>query len=394
MVKSPPMKIPEIAHSLSEAVGARAAAADRAGRLPEEDIQDLREAGYLGLNIPKEFGGFGLGMRDTVDAQLALSRGSASTAIVAAMQFQVFGNEQLARAWSDEHFEQFSRAAAQGALFNSAASEPRMGSPSRGGLPETCAQQTPEGWQLSGRKTWVTGGRHLTHLLVRCRIEDQHAVVLVENGTPGVVWEETWRQALSLRASDSHDVYFENVCLPAENLIERGSGRAQPNPWFPMMLASVYLGVGLGARDAAIRYALERVPTALGKPIASLPKIQRQIGEIDIALRAARSLLLETAARWDNEPRPAMPAITAAKQFACQAAADVTEQALQLAGGAALGPGLPFERYFRDARAGMMQPPSGDTAFEALGRAAIDSVHENNVHSWYTDGRKRQAGTE
>jgi alkylation response protein AidB-like acyl-CoA dehydrogenase len=366
------MHIIDLARSLAAELASRAGPADRAGRLPEADIRALRESGYLGLNIPKEYGGFGLGMRDTVAAQLELAQGSASTAIVAAMQFQIFGNEMLSRSWSQEHYEQFSREAARGALFNSAASEPQLGSPSRGGLPETYAQSRPEGWCLNGHKTWTTGGRHLTYMLVRCRIDGQHAVLLVPNETPGVRWEETWRAALSLRASDSHDVYFNDVLLPKGHLVERSIGRPQPNPWFPMMLAAVYLGTGLAARNDAIRYALDRVPSALGKPIASLPKVQRQIGEMDLALRAASSLLLESAENWDAAPQPAMPAITAAKQFACETAAQVTEQALQIAGGAALGPDLPFERYFRDTRAGMMQPPSGDTAFEALGQAAIE----------------------
>ena len=133
----------------------------------------------------------------------------------------------------------------------------------------------------------------------------------------------------------------------------------------------------MAARHHVIRYALERVPTALGKPIATLPKIQRQIGEIDIALQAARALLFEVAAEWTerDEDRPQMVArIAAAKTVVTETANKVTDQALQIAGGTSITKALPLERFFRDVRAGAMQPPAGDTALELVGRAAIAAV--------------------
>ena len=130
----------------------------------------------------------------------------------------------------------------------------------------------------------------------------------------------------------------------------------------------------MAARNRVIQFALERVPTALGKPIATLPKIQRQIGEIDVALQAARSLLFDVAAEWtgDDADRRKMSArIAAAKTMVTETANKVTDQALRIAGGSSITKALPLERYFRDVRAGAMQPPSGDTALEMVGRAAI-----------------------
>ena len=109
---------------------------------------------------------------------------------------------------------------------------------------------------------------------------------------------ETWQGALGLRASDSHDAVFRDVAVRHEDVIEAGEQKAAPNVWFATLLAAVYLGAALAARDAVIRYALERTPSALGRSIATLPSIQRQIGEIDVALSAARALLLEVAGEW------------------------------------------------------------------------------------------------
>ena len=303
-----------IAGDLASQFRTRADEADRHSKLPIEDIDALKSSGYLFLNIPKSFGGFGLSLRECAEAQLTLARGSASTALVAAMQLQVFG----------------------AAL--------------------DC-------------KTWTTGGRHLTHMLVKAMCNNEASVFLVEQNCPGIRWEETWKNALSVRASDSHDIYFENCQVPGENLIQpQPDPPFAKSPWFPMMLAAVYLESAIAARNAVIQYALERVPTALGKPIATLPKIQRQIGELDMPLRAARCLLLDTADTWNGN----IARITTAKHFAVSVANDVTEKALLIAGGRALTSSLPLERYFRDVRAGQMQPPSGDTALEIIGKNAID----------------------
>lgn len=169
-------------------------------------------------------------------------------------------------------------------------------------------------------------------------------------------------------------MYFRDVVVPRENLIETGDAKARPNVWFAMMLSAVYLGTAIAARDAVVRFALERTPTALGRPIAALPKIQRQIGEIDFRLQAARALLLEIAGEWtgQDEARDAfMPRVAAAKMAVTAAAIESTERALEVAGGAALTRSLPLERFFRDVRAGLMQPPAGDTALEMIGRAAL-----------------------
>ena len=141
-------------------------------------------------------------------------------------------------------------------------------------------------------------------------------------------------------------------------------------PWAPMLFSTPYLGAGPAARDAVVRYALERVPKALGKSISTLPKIQRLIGEVDVQLMAARALLLEVADDEDSPPAR----VAAAKQYAVEVANSVTEQCVRIAGAAGLSRCLPLERFFRDARAGHMHPPNGDTAYETVGKGAIESL--------------------
>ena len=373
-----PRNVRETGRVLGESCALRATQADREARLPEEDLRALKESGYLGVSIPLEYGGAGLSLRECAEAQIELARGSASTALVAAMHLQVFGHARETRPWPDAVFVQFCRAATrQGALFNSVASEPEMGSPSRGGRFRTAARPAPGGehFIVNGYKTWVTGGRHLTHLLVRVSVGGEASVLWMPNDLPGMTWIPAWERALGLRASESHDLRLENVVVPAGNLIARGGQKEPPNLWFPAMLTAVYLGAALAARDAFIRYALERVPPALGKPIATLPSIRRQVGEMDAELQAAAALFREAAAAWrgdESRRQFAFTRLVAAKHIVLATAARVTEQALRAAGGRALTDALPLERYFRDVRPGFAQPPSGDAALELIGRAALE----------------------
>ena len=366
-----------LGQQLAQQIAPRADAADRAGKLPPEDMQLLRESGYLTLSVPAEFGGQGASLRDCIEAQLALATASCSTAIVAAMQLHIFGNARETHPWPQPYFEQFCRAAVEEkALFNSVASEPTLGSPSRGGAFHTHAVKTPDGWRINGHKNWSTGGKHLDYLLVGLSIEGESALIVVPNHIEGVEWVETWGDSLSLRASDSHDVYFRDVIVPAENLVQRGkSEKRLPNAWFPMLVSATYLGAALAARDTIIRYALDRVPTALGKPIATLPKIQRQVGEVDLALQTARLFLLDVASQWQGDAasfQSMYPKIIAAKHLATETAITVTDQVMRIAGGNAIAHTLPFERFFRDARGGIAHPPSGDSALEMIGKAAIE----------------------
>lgn len=367
----------ELGRTIACEIEPHASQSDLERSISPSDLQTLCKHNYHLLSIPKQYGGLGYSLRDCVVAQMELAQGNASVAMIAAMQLQIFGHHREVHEWPEKIIRRLSILALnEGALFNSAASEPELGSPSRGGIFQTRAESDPQSdsIRINGRKTWITGGKHLSYLLVRLDYQGKAGIALVENHLKGMQWEETWEDSLSLRASESHDVVFKDVLVPKDNLFLPLQGKSQPNLWFPMMLASVYLGVAIAARNKLVAYTHERIPTALGKPIATLPSIQRQIGELEIPLQAARALLMEVASEWDPSRisnQDYYPRVAAAKQFVVQAAAEATEHTLKIVGGRSLTARYPFERYFRDVRAGMMQPPSGDTAYETVGKSIL-----------------------
>ena len=383
-------RIVGLADSLAERFAARAGEHDRAGSFPLENYADLHEAGYLRLIVPREYGGEGADLFEMVLAQERLARGDGSTAMAVDMTFHLIGRLAETRQWPEPIFADIcTRIAAEGALINAAATEPDLGSPSRGGMPATRAEPTVGGWLVNGHKQFVSMAPALRYFVVGVALpaapdlpDGATANAIVTANTPGVRLEDTWVDALSLRTSGSNDLWLDNVFVPAERIVDvRAAGVAPPQrspvqmAWFSLTLAAVYLGIGQAASDSACAYARERVPTALGRPIASLPNIQRRVGVMQVQLDAARALLHQTARSWVEQPelRPTLtPAIAATKYLCTNAAIAATDQALRVAGGFGLTRGLPLERYYRDVRAGLTHPPSDDQALELVGRAALE----------------------
>ena len=139
-------------------------------------------------------------------------------------------------------------------------------------------------------------------------------------------------------------------------------------------MAATYLGVGWAALEEMTRYAKSRVPSALGKPISSLENVQRNIGEMELSLKAAQLLLLEATGRWSEnlEDRNSLLPLLAGAKYACtNAAIHVTDLALRTAGGGSLTRATTLERHFRDARAGLAHPPADDLALAMIGRSRL-----------------------
>ncbi|HEY1012319.1 MAG TPA: acyl-CoA dehydrogenase family protein [Herpetosiphonaceae bacterium] len=378
-------EIISLARTLAGQFAPRAARHDREASFPFENIAEIKAAGYQALSVPARFGGGGATLFETVLAQEQLARGDGPTALVIDMPLHIIGGIAESGAWPEPAFERVCRAIAQeGAIINSAASEREMGSPSRGALFATTARREGAGWRLSGRKIYTSGAPALTHALVGATLDEgggpagTTGVFLVRTDLPGVSVEPTW-EASGMRAARNDDLVLDDVALDEGDLLLRrdpaagdatgGSGSA----WFQLTIGALYLGIGQAARDAAVAFARERRPTALGgKAISELESIRRQLGQIESALLGARSLLYHVAQAWDAAPaeRPALkPAVALAKATAAANAVAAVDGAMLVVGGSSLQADLPLERLSRDVRAGLFHPPTMDGALIGLGAA-------------------------
>jgi len=371
--------IMELADRLAEIAAANAPKHDRDGTFPHDTFAAIRETDYLALTVPEEYGGGGASPLDVMLAQERLARGDGSVALATSMHLGHVAGVAVNEAWPQDLKEMFlRRVVGEGALYNTAASEPGLGSPSRGGHYATRAvRDASGGWRINGRKAWTTLVPEATWVGVGASVENEdgslvRASFLVPTDAPGSRIEETWDN-LSMRASGSHDIVLEEVVVP-ENHRLPAAGKPDGGPW-SVLTSAVYLGIGVAARDFSIAFARERKPTALGgKAIAELPNVQHRIAQIEILLLEARSALYGTVETWQERPelRDALAAqFAAAKVIVTNNVIEVTDQALRVVGSVGLQRKHPLERYFRDVRAGLGNPPLDDVAMAIVGKAAL-----------------------
>ncbi len=381
-------QIMELAGELARKLHERVRENDAQSRFPIENYRDLHESGYLRLALPREFGGEGANVFDMVLAQEILARGDASTALVTGMNLALLGRVIDSGAWPRDVLADICTTLARdGGTINNCVTEAELGSISRGGLPAMTGTRADGGWCISGRKIFVTGAPVLRFLATAVVLpagdtapRGELVSALVESGSSGLTIEDTWSGALGLRGCGNYAVNYHNVFVPDARIVERliigGERKRSGTTGWNLPLAAVYLGVGQAACDAACQYANDRVPRALGASIAGQAHVQQWIGEIDLALRAARTVLHDTARAWvgcSASPAELATAIAAAKYLCTNAACRVTETALRVAGGFSMTRDLPLERYFRDARGGLFQPPQDDLALGMIGRAALEA---------------------
>jgi len=370
-----------LADRLAAEFAPRAAEHDRNNTFPFENFRAMRETGYLALTVPAEFGGGGADPLEFALAQERLARGDGATALSSAMHLSLVGRIGEVRTWPTPVLSSlFSDIVENGALINAAHSEPDLGSPSRGGLPSTTAIRTPDGWRISGRKSWASLAPALTYanILAAATEEGQQprrANFLVPTSNPGFRVIETWDN-LGMRATASHDIELTDVAVGPEALLPPdgsdvpGDGRG----WSGFGVPAVYLGIAGAARDAAVAYARERTPNGMSGPIAELPTVQRNVAEIELLLLQARSVLFDTAEEWVRYPERREDLtwrIAAGKYLVSNHAVRVTDLALRVTGSAGLAKSMPLERYYRDVRTALNMPPIDDIALTTIGKAAL-----------------------
>jgi alkylation response protein AidB-like acyl-CoA dehydrogenase len=369
-------RLPEV----TAALAARAGEHDRDASFPFEGVAAVHDAGLLTATVGEEFGGAGLGLVDTVAILRALGAGDPSVALVTAMTLFIHAAQARRHSWPRRHYQTLLDESRHGpALVNALRVEPELGTPARGGLPATTARQTGEGWSVTGRKIFSTGAVALRWMRVWARTDDDPPRVgwfLVRAGTPGITIEPTWDH-LGLRASRSDDVIFDRVHVPHDasaSLTPAASG-APPDPitvaWNNLGLAALYVGVAEAARDWLTGFLHERTPTALGAPLATLPRFQSAVGEIEAALAGAGDLITGLAGRCDADDQEAVAHSGIGKLLATRAAIGAVEQAVALVGNNGLTHHNPLQRHYRDVLCARVHAPQDDMIVMAAGQAAL-----------------------
>jgi alkylation response protein AidB-like acyl-CoA dehydrogenase len=195
---------------------------------------------------------------------------------------------------------------------------------------------------------------------------------------PGITIRNNW-DTLGIRASASNDVVWENVFVPEE--------RATPRPartwdtyndifvsWFLTSVPACYLGMAQAARDYACNWVRDRTQLPFDRPVSHYPGNQFLAAEMEVGLRAARAMLVQTASVL-SEPavraNPPLMDLLACKHFVTETAVSVVDKAVRMLGGAALFRSGPLEQLYRDIRAGIIHPLAGHDTLGVLGKLAL-----------------------
>ncbi|PMC35160.1 acyl-CoA dehydrogenase [Bacillus sp. UMB0899] len=363
---------------LSKEFAERADYYDRNGVFPFENFDALKEEGYLHLTIPKEFGGHGVSLYEFLLVQEKIAQGDGATALSLGWHLGLMMHLHVTQKWDKEIYKRVCHEViSTKALINSAATEPNSGSPARGGKPETIAVKENGHWIINGKKIFTSLAPALHYFIVPATIEETGEIgdFLVPRSTTGVVIEETW-DTVGMRATRSDDLILTNVHLPENALVERKGKKERPSAqgWL-LHIPACYIGIALAARNEAVSFAKTYQPTSLPHPIKEVPEVRRKIAEIDIKLTTARTLLYSTANKWDETPQEERGELAydlaVTKTVVTNTAVEVVDLAMRIVGGQSLYYSNPLQRYYRDVRAGLHNPPSDDITNKIIGDRAF-----------------------
>ncbi|WP_347342164.1 acyl-CoA dehydrogenase family protein [Lujinxingia vulgaris] len=332
---------------------------DKTGEYPWEILTKAWELGLLNTMVPAEYGGLGLGALEACILSEEMAWGC--TGIGTAMEANQLATAPLIMFGTEEQKKKY-----LGMLVDSlkddgtphmaayCVTEPGAGSDVQG--VKTRAIKDGDVYRISGQKMWITNGAKASWYFVLA-YTDQDAGYrgltgfIVDADSPGI---EVGRKEINLgqKASDTRSISFDNVEVPAENVLggKEGGGWAQAMGAFDKsrpIVASAAVGLARAAFEHARAYSLER--TTFGKPIAHHQAVSFMLADMAMNIQAARHLVWESAWLHDQGERNTKQAAFA-KAFAADMAVKVASDAVQVYGGYGYSTEYPVEKLYRDAK--------------------------------------------
>ncbi len=343
----------EIREFAAREIAPNVAAWDESSEFPIACIKKLGAMGLLGVIVPPEYGGAGLGYVDYALAIEELSAVDGSIGLTMAAHNSL-GTNHIYLAGNEEQRKKYLPRLAAGEWL-AAWALTESGSGSDAGGARTSAVKKGDRYVLNGNKTFITNGRYAdvtVVIAVTDKSKSTHGLsaFVVEKGTKGFRAGKK-ENKLGLRASDTSELVFEDCEIPAENLVgAEGEGFVDAMRVLDggrISIAALSLGIGRGALDAALKYVKER--RQFGKAIAEFQGIQWKLADMATELDAAR-LLTQRAAVLKDAGRKVTRESSMAKLFASEVAVHICNEAVQLFGGYGFIKDYPVEKFYRDVK--------------------------------------------
>jgi alkylation response protein AidB-like acyl-CoA dehydrogenase len=335
-----------------------AAEFDARGEFPLENIREMGQLGLMGIEVPEEYGGSGMGPIAYVLAMIEIAAADAATATVMSVNNSLFCNGILKHG-NEEQKQKYVRAIATGEAIGAyALTEPQSGSDAS--AMHTRATKNANGdWVINGKKSWITSGpvaRYIVLFAITTPGIGAKGVsaFIIDTQLPGFLAGKT-EPKLGIRASATCEIEFTDYVLPKENLLgEEGKGFSIAMGVLDagrIGIASQAVGIARAAYEATLQWSRDR--KAFGQPIGTFQMTQSKIADMKCKLDAATLLTLRAAwTKGETEKHGGRFGTEAAvaKLTASEAAMWISHQAVQIHGGMGYSKEMPLERYFRDAK--------------------------------------------
>ncbi len=320
---------------------------------PIEVFKSLGEMGLMGVLVPEELGGAGLGYHEYVTAIVELSKIDPAIGLSMAAHNSLCTNHILMFANDSQKGRWIPKLATAEWIGAWGLTEPNTGSDA--GNMRTTAKKEGNGWIINGAKNFITHGKSGDVAVVIARtgeIGDSHGMTafVVERGTEGFKAGKK-ENKLGMRASETAEMIFEDCYIPDENVLgDIGEGFIQSMKILDggrISIAALSLGTAKGAYEAALQYSKER--HQFNKPISSFQAISFKLADMATEIDAAE-LLIARACDLKDAHKPVTRESAMAKYYASEVACRVANDAVQIFGGYGFIKDFPVEKFYRDVK--------------------------------------------
>ncbi len=326
---------------------------DEAQYFPVELFKQLGDLGLMGVLVPEEYGGSGLGYQEYVDVIVEVARVCGSIGLSLAAHNSLCTGHILAFANEEQKQKWLPKLATAEWIGAWGLTEANTGSDALRMM--TTAVEDGDYYIINGAKNWITHGKSGDIAVVMVRTGEQGSskgisAIVVERGTPGFSAGKK-ENKLGMRASETTEMIFDNCRVPKANLLGNvGDGFKQAMKVLDggrISIAALALGIARGAFDAAVAYSKQR--QQFGQPISSFQAISFKLADMATEIEASE-LLIRQAADLKNRHLPMTKESAMAKYFASEVSVKVATEAVQIFGGYGYTKDFPVEKFYRDSK--------------------------------------------
>ena len=361
-----------------ERIAPRAAEIDEKAEYPDDIFEAFREVGFLGLTIPQEYGGSGVGVLAMALAVEEASKYCCSSGLI--ILLSALGTQPIMIGGSEEQKREYGGPVARGDWKCAyCLTEPNHGSDPA--AMETRAARDGDDYVVNGEKAFISGGGMADYVVVFARTDQTPgprgiSCFLVPKDAPGFSVTHTDRK-MGVRGVPTVSLGFDNCRIPRRNLLGESEGQGFRHAMLTLNTLRPVVGArGVGLAEGVLTYALDfaRERQAFGGPIADLQAIQFKFAEMAIEIEAARLLIHQAAWMVDQGRYQRQDAVysSIAKVYATEMAVRASSEALQVLGAQGYMMDHPLERHYRDARQLMIVEGTSEIQRVVIARALLD----------------------